>query len=452
MRVTHLSPHLGGGVGTVVDGFMEACSELFGSDYVNQYRCLETCTNLPAFAAKSSLLRDSMAGLEDSLISDLSDADVILCHYWSNPLLARFLSLGRLPEGRIVFWAHNSGLEEPHIIPDYVMNSGALILFSTPASVNAVNVRSRAKLHPDYFYTLPSTRSLSGHLNVGLSRVAPENANRLLYVGTVSASKMHPDSGLIFSTLSKLGFHIDVVGGDQECRFEAEVSGLGGRVSVHGWVNGVSSFLKRSDIFIYPLRKGHYGTGEQVILEAMASGLPVVVFDNAAECAIVSHGETGFIAKTADEFIEYVIKIASDKELYALMSRQGIVRVKENFDSVVMAKTLLEKIGAQLSRPKVKIPRQVPNSCVDIGLHLFDIHSFFESSLGSEFSLDSEDYAKYLFQRFIHDLDSPEKKGAWTSQTKGSPFHYLNVFPDSVGLRVLCSLIREHFNCPGDNS
>jgi glycosyltransferase involved in cell wall biosynthesis len=387
-----------------------------------------------------------MAALDDSLVADLSDADVILCHYWNNPFLARFLSLGRLPESRIVFWAHNSGLEEPHIIPDYVMNSGALILFSTPASVNAINVRSRAKLHPDYFYTLPSTRSLSGHLEVGLSRMAPENANRLLYVGTVSASKMHPDSGLIFSTLSKLGFHIDVVGGDQESKFGAEVSGLGGRVSVHGWVNGVVGFLEKNDIFVYPLRRGHYGTGEQVILEAMASGLPVVVFDNAAESAIVSHGETGFIAKTADEFIAYVIKIASDKELYALMSRQGIVRVKENFDSVLMAKTLLKKIGAQLSRPKVRIPCQVPNECVDIGLHLFHIHSFFGSSLESDFSLNSEDYANHLFQRFARDLDKPEKRGAWASQTKGSPFHYLNVFPESVGLRVLCGLIRARLN------
>jgi hypothetical protein len=258
---------------------------------------------------------------------------------------------------------------------------------------------------------------------------------------------MHPDSGLIFSTLSKLGFHIDVVGGDQESKFAAEVSGLGGRVSVHGWVNGVIGFLEKSDIFIYPLRGGHYGTGEQVILEAMASGLPVVVFDNAAESAIVSNGETGFIAKTAAEFIEFVIRIASDKELYALMSTQGIARVKESFDSVVMTKTLLGKIGAQLSRPKVKIPRQVPNGCVDIGLHLFHIHSFFDSSLESELSLNSEDYAKHIFQRFIHDLGSPEKRGAWTSQTKGSPFHYLNVFPESVGLRLLCSLIREHLIC-----
>jgi hypothetical protein len=257
---------------------------------------------------------------------------------------------------------------------------------------------------------------------------------------------MHQDSASIFSALSHQGFHIDVVGGDDEKWMERAVEVQGGKVAVHGWVEDALEFYERSDIFIYPLRPGHYGSGEQVILEAMAAGLPVIIFDNPAESAIISHGETGYIAKTSDEFIAYVIKIAQDRELYAKMSERGIARVRVNFDSVAMANVLLDKIRAQFCRPKVKIHRQVQKGSVDIGLELFRIHSFFEQSLESGVSPVSEGHARTSFRRIVRDLDSPEKRGAWTSKTKGSPFHYLQFFPESEGLRLLCSLITEHLN------
>ena len=385
-----------------------------------------------------------MGKREAELTEVLSGFDVVLCHYWNHPLLASFLGQGGLPYTRILFWCHNSGLEEPHVLPDYLLGSGASVLFTTPVSVDAHNIRSRLELNPKAFDIVPSVRALNQYLEIGDERVTRQPLSGLLYVGTVSPTKMHPDSARIFASLGRKGFNIDVVGGDQEHVLEAEVRSIGGKLTVHGWVDGVLDFYGRSQIFVYPLREGHYGSGEQVILEAMAAGLPVVVFNNPAERVIVSHGETGFIAKTAEEFIAYVIKLAQDKELYALMSKQGIARVKEKFDSVAMAKTLLNKIDAQLTRPKVKIHRQVPSGCADIGLYLFSIHSFFESSQEPEVTLDNEVDVEILFRRIIRYLDSPEKRGAWISKTKGSPFHYQQFFPESPGLMALCGLICDY--------
>lgn len=447
MRVAHLSPHLGGGVGSVFEALLESDSGLICGLNDHFVFCLDRLKHIPK-GISDNLVKDSMGDKEVELTEALLKFDVVLCHYWNHPLLARFLGQGSLPRGRVLFWCHNSGLGEPHVLPNYILDSGASVVFTTPVSVDGPNMPLKYKLRPDDFHILPSTRLLSSHLEVGRNRVTPQHANRLLYVGTVSDAKMHPDSAQIFSMLSKAGLSIELVGGDQERLLEAEVASIGGRLTVHGWVDSVINFYRRSDIFIYPLRSGHYGTGEQVILEAMASGLPVVVFDNPAESAIVSHGETGFIAKTTDEFVGYVQKLADDKKLYALMSKQGIARIKEKFDSVTMTQMLSDMIEAQLSRPKIKVNSQVPNGYTDIGLHLFCVHSFFESYVVVEDALHSEDYAKILFQRIVPDLDSPAKRGVWTSQTKGSPFHYLRFFPDSVGLGVLCSLIREHLNSP----
>ena len=445
MRIAHVSPHLGGGVGAVLEAIFLARFQQVRPNDEHFFFCLDAVNGIPPFIPPNKV-RDAIARDNFDLAAALVSFDVVLFHYWNHPLLASYLGQGFFSSFRIIFWCHNSGIEEPHIIPDYILDSGASVVFTTPASTDSLNIKHRLNSHQTSFDIIPSTRNLEQHLEIGRKRVLQRFVCNLLFVGTLSHTKLHPQSALIFSKLSSRGFSVDVVGDDAESKLSEEVESLNGRVTLHGWVDNPRNFYQRSDVFIYPLRSGHYGTGEQVILEAMAAGLPVVVFDNPAERAIVSHGETGFIAKTPEEFIEYVIKIALDKELYARMSKQGIQRVKENFDSVAMARKLLHKVDAQLSRPKVNVHSQGPSRCVDVGLHLFRIHSIFASSLESELSLHSEDCAKNLFRRIVRDLDLPEKKGAWTSQTKGSPFHYLKFFPESEGLSELCGLIRDHLN------
>ena len=64
-----------------------------------------------------------------------------------------------------------------------------------------------------------------------------------------------------------------------------------------------------ADFFVFPSRTDTLGN---VVLEAMASGLPVVVSDSMGPKELVRHGETGFIAATDADFAGAVDTLARD--------------------------------------------------------------------------------------------------------------------------------------------
>jgi phosphatidylinositol alpha 1,6-mannosyltransferase len=61
------------------------------------------------------------------------------------------------------------------------------------------------------------------------------------------------------------------------------------------------------DVFAFPSRTDTYGN---VVLEALASGVPAVVTDSGGPRFIVRSGETGFVARDAQEFVDCVRNLA----------------------------------------------------------------------------------------------------------------------------------------------
>jgi hypothetical protein len=68
-----------------------------------------------------------------------------------------------------------------------------------------------------------------------------------------------------------------------------------------GRTSDPAAALANADIFFYPLQRGHYGTAENALVEAMSLGLAPLVLDNPAEKAIVEDGRTGFVASSIEE-------------------------------------------------------------------------------------------------------------------------------------------------------
>ena len=82
------------------------------------------------------------------------------------------------------------------------------------------------------------------------------------------------------------------------------------RIELRGHTLDPVSVLAEADIFLYPLRRNHYGSAENALVEAMSMGLVPVVLDNPAETKIVAHGKSGFVAHTIDECVSYLRRLA----------------------------------------------------------------------------------------------------------------------------------------------
>lgn len=434
--IGHLSPHLGGGVGKVVEGFLRGSLTLNPKTVRHRFFCLDKCLRTPKFIADRATVADEMACNPKELRRALSNVDVILCHYWNHPLLSRYLITNCLPPSKILFWIHNSGLQEPNIIPTRLLESNKRIVFSSKASAYAPNVTALADDQRALHCTITSTRCLDEFFETGSNRASSDAKTRVLYLGTVSKAKMHPDTAEIFAELSRKGLEIDVVGGDDGAVLEREVSRLGGEINACGWNDATLNFYRDAQIFVYPLQRDHYGTGEQVILEAMAAGLPVVGFDNQAERAIIDHGRTGFLAKSKHEFIDCVDLLRSDQDLYKKISENAIQCAKQNFSYLSMTEALMREIMSTSETPHPDWSDALLSYDGDTGLASFAFSSFLN------FQAIPNQNIEQLAAALLEEINLPGKaspqSGVWLSATKGSPFHYLTYFPDSAGLKLLC--------------
>lgn len=72
------------------------------------------------------------------------------------------------------------------------------------------------------------------------------------------------------------------------------------------------------DVFAFPSRTDTFGN---VVLEALASGVPAIVTEGGGPKFIVQHGTTGFIAHSDGQFIKHVATLHNHPELCAEMSR-----------------------------------------------------------------------------------------------------------------------------------
>lgn len=66
------------------------------------------------------------------------------------------------------------------------------------------------------------------------------------------------------------------------------------------------------DVFVFPSRTDTFGN---VVLEALASGVPAVVTDAGGPKFIVNAGSSGFIARDAAEFAARTAPLLKDPEL-----------------------------------------------------------------------------------------------------------------------------------------
>ena len=161
---------------------------------------------------------------------------------------------------------------------------------------------------------------------------------RILYVGTLIERKGQPVLLEAFSRLVEggVGAHLTLVGqGPQREELErmAEELGVADRVTFAGGLDHdrVRGELGRADVFCLP----SFAEGLPVVLvEAMASGLPVVSTRIAGIPELVEDGEHGFVVRPgrADEMADALARLAADPELRRRMGESGRAKVEREHD------------------------------------------------------------------------------------------------------------------------
>lgn len=92
------------------------------------------------------------------------------------------------------------------------------------------------------------------------------------------------------------------------------------RIELPGVLNGdaLARAYANMDVFAFP---SHTDTFGNVILEALASGVPAVVTTGGGPKFLVKSGETGFVAADDRAFCQYVLDLMVQPDLHARMSR-----------------------------------------------------------------------------------------------------------------------------------
>jgi glycosyltransferase involved in cell wall biosynthesis len=135
------------------------------------------------------------------------------------------------------------------------------------------------------------------------------------YLGTVNFVKMHKG---FFEAIDHLEHNAKAIiygAIDPVVQDYAKTMNNSHRFEFRGETATPDAAFAEMDIFFYPLQPEHYGTGENALVEAMSTGLPVVVLHNPAEMEIVSHRKTGLVADSIYNCNMWLDKLIRSREL-----------------------------------------------------------------------------------------------------------------------------------------
>jgi len=119
---------------------------------------------------------------------------------------------------------------------------------------------------------------------------------------------------------------LHIVGGNPTPLIQSAHDGKS--VYVHGFVDDISPLLAQAGFMIVPLLSG---SGVRVkIIEAMSRGLPVLSTSKGCEGLQAVHGESIWIADSAEEFAQALLSLVRDDALRARLG-QGALRYIEKF-------------------------------------------------------------------------------------------------------------------------
>ena len=346
MRILHVTPHLGGGVGKAHAALGAVLPEIVQQTFVLLEAPRERrYIDMIDAAGARVLVADNLA----HVAAMARESDIVQFEFWNHPRMFECLARAELPAMRSVFWSHISGIARPLIQPA-LMAEAARFVFTTEASLESASVAAlRRKTHKKV-----SVINSGFGFPDAAPRIARRRAPGLAYLGTVDFVKMHPR---FFDAIDALGDDSVrvAVWGELDPRgavaVRARAMRYPKRVEFMGRTSDPAAALANADIFFYPLQREHYGTAENALVEAMSLGLAPLVLDNPAEKAIVQDGQTGFIASSIEEIGSLLEMLLLLPDIRERISRNAIRAMAETRTPAMSAQDFMILWLAMLAEP-----------------------------------------------------------------------------------------------------
>ena len=154
----------------------------------------------------------------------------------------------------------------------------------------------------------------------------------ILYVGRISKEKNLEWLADAFMTVMRRGAaaHLIIVG-DGPYLEEMKANLAGYPVLFTGYLQGedLAAIYASSDLFVFPSATDTFGN---VVLEAQASGVPVLVTDQGGPQELMRHTETGYIIPVAhrSELSEVLFRLAHDRPHLSVLGVNARKFIKAN--------------------------------------------------------------------------------------------------------------------------
>ena len=416
INILHISAHLGGGVGRVLLSYLDKINS--DIHFNHSIYCLDTINkNAKAELLRNDILFDEcMSAKQGELLRLIALADIVVIHWWNHPLLYDFMVRYTLPQCRLVIWSHVSGNKPPQVFSKALFDYPDYFVFTTPMSYLNSEVKSYQK-DQNKFKVIWSTGGLDHVKNV---RKKKHNGFNIGYIGTVDFSKMYPNFVQMCSKIDiqDVKFIVCGTGHVELLQEQANQLGVAHKFEFTGHIDDIGKYLGQFDVFGYPLNRGHYGTCDQALAEAMGCGIVPIVFDNLMECHMVNDMSSGLVVKDEVEYIRAMIELYENISLRDSIAKKAKEEALKRFSIDVMIeewKAIFIEImnkrktskswGGKYSGMKVKS------------------YQIFLESIGKYADKFESNNIKEI-SKLLHSSSS------WQSRTKGSLKHYSSFFDD----------------------
>ncbi|MDX2095220.1 MAG: glycosyltransferase family 4 protein [Alphaproteobacteria bacterium] len=318
LRVLHVTPHLGGGVGRVLSR-VAAYHHARATGVEERFLCLEPAQRTQYADAITAVGAPVMFPADaPDLAAQLAWADILQLEWWHHPAMACWLT-GQPPlTCRLAVWAHTSGLHYP-AFPEGFPALPHVFMATTAASPAGIVVPSSGG-----FDDMPARAQAA----------AP--SPRYGYLGSLEKAKLHPRI-MDFIAAAPEDFHVEIYG-DTVPGTPLHPSP---RLTLKGYTTQPAAALAGMDILVYLLNPLHYGTTENALLEAMAAGVVPIVMDNPVEAAIVRHGVTGMVVHSPADFAKAVDYLQKNPEARHRMAEAAAADIRARFPLAVTADGLI---------------------------------------------------------------------------------------------------------------